>query len=68
MLLKSKEAVADDIINKVIAYFNVYKFASVLFFLKAQAQQLNCTVSVNAQRLSNSNQQILNVRDLLMNL
>jgi phosphopantothenoylcysteine decarboxylase/phosphopantothenate--cysteine ligase len=23
MLLKSKEAVADDIINKVIAYFNV---------------------------------------------
>jgi hypothetical protein len=46
MLLKSKEAVADDIINKVIAYFNVYFFASVLsIFLQAQAQQQLYSVS-----------------------
>lgn len=39
----------------------MHKIISVLVFLffgLAQAQQLNCTVSVNAQRLPNSNQQV----------
>jgi hypothetical protein len=39
----------------------MYKFFAIVLFIfcvQAQAQQLNCTVSVNAQRLSNSNQQI----------
>jgi hypothetical protein len=39
----------------------MHKIFSVLVFLffgLAQAQQLNCTVSVNAQRLPNSNQQV----------
>ena len=48
----------------------MYKFfASVLFLIcvQAQAQQLNCTVSVNAQRLSNSNQQIFRTLETSLN-
>jgi hypothetical protein len=39
----------------------MYKLFTILltYFGLIQAQQLNCTVSVNAQRLPNSNQQVL---------
>jgi hypothetical protein len=38
-----------------------------LFFGFAQAQQLNCTVSVNAQRLPNSNQQVFRTLENSLN-
>jgi hypothetical protein len=48
MELKSKEAVADDILNKVIANF-MNKIFTIFLLLSCftQAQQLNCTVTVN---------------------
>jgi hypothetical protein len=48
MELKSKEAVADDILNKVIANF-MNKIFTIFLLLSVgftQAQQLNCTVTV----------------------
>lgn len=38
-----------------------------LFFGFSQAQQLNCTVSVNAERLSNSNQQVFKTLENSLN-
>jgi hypothetical protein len=49
MELKSKEAVADDILNKVIANF-MNKIFTIFLLLSVgftQAQQLNCTVTVH---------------------
>lgn len=39
---------------------NVYSFLLVLFFGIAQAQQLNCTVNVNADKAASTNRQIFN--------
>jgi hypothetical protein len=53
MELKSKEAVADDILNKVIANF-MNKIFTIFLLLSVgftQAQQLNCTVTVNSETL-----------------
>jgi hypothetical protein len=53
MELKSKEAVADDILNKVIANF-MNKIFTIFLLLSScftQAQQLNCTVTVNSETL-----------------
>jgi hypothetical protein len=61
MELKSKEAVADDILNKVIANF-MNKIFSIFLLLSVgftQAQQLNCTVTVNSETLGNANLQVL---------
>jgi hypothetical protein len=52
MELKSKEA-ADDILNKVIANF-MNKIFTIFLLLSVgftQAQQLNCTVTVNSETL-----------------
>jgi hypothetical protein len=38
--------------NKILSFLLLFPFVLI------QAQQLNCTVTVNAQRLSNSNQQV----------
>jgi hypothetical protein len=60
MELKSKEAVADDILNKVIANFmNKILPFSYYYQLVSQAQQLNCTVTVNSETLANANLQVL---------
>ena len=48
----------------------MYKFFIVLFLLffgQSQAQQLNCTVSVNAQSLTNSNQQVFKTLETSLN-
>ena len=48
----------------------MHKTISILVFLYfglAQAQQLNCTVSVNAQRLPNSNQQVFKTLENSLN-
>ena len=47
--------------NKIIAF--------LLFFVcvLSQAQQLNCTVTVNAQKLSNSNQQVFKTLETSLN-
>lgn len=37
---------------------NIYSLLFVLFFSFTQGQELNCTVTVNAQKLSNANQQV----------
>lgn len=37
---------------------NFYTFLLFLFFIKTQSQQLNCTVTVNSQQISVTNQQI----------
>ena len=36
----------------------LFTIFAVLFFGLSQAQQLNCTISINSQKLSNSNQQV----------
>jgi hypothetical protein len=59
MELKSKEAVADDILNKVIANFMNKIFTIFLLLVGfTQAQQLNCTVTVNSET-RNANLQVL---------
>ncbi len=61
MDLKSKEAVSDDIIKQSYKLIFMNKLIVFLVFLSfglTQAQQLNCTVSINSQKLSNSNQQV----------
>lgn len=48
----------------------MYKFFIVLFFLfigQVQGQQLNCKVSVNAERLTNSNQQVFRTLETSLN-
>ena len=47
--------------NKIVAFF-------VLFVCSfSQAQQLNCTVTVNAERLSNANQQVFKTLETSLN-
>lgn len=47
--------------NKIITFFVLLSFGLV------QAQQLNCTVSVNSQKLSNSNQQVFKTLETSLN-
>jgi hypothetical protein len=67
MELKSKEAVADDILNKVIANF-MNKIFTIFLLLSVgftQAQQLNCTVTVNSETLEMRIYRFLNLETSL---
>jgi hypothetical protein len=47
--------------------YKLFTILLLLFFGLIQAQQLNCTVSVNAQRLPNSNQQVFRTLENTLN-
>tara|TARA_R110002126_G_scaffold61018_1_gene158155 strand:- start:87 stop:971 length:885 start_codon:yes stop_codon:yes gene_type:complete len=47
--------------NKIITFFVLFSFGLL------QAQQLNCTISVNSQKLNNSNQQVFKTLETSLN-